>query len=692
MDFRIGVDIGGTFTDFILAEAGEPVREAKVPSRPGNPGEALREGIGVLAEGLGLSDRELLARCGLLIHGTTVATNALIQGRGARTGLLCTSGFRDTLHMRDGYKENRYDFRYPPPVDLVPRWLRLPVNERVARDGEVLVALDEEGVREQLAVFRAHEVESVAVCFLWSFLNEAHERRVGEIVREELPDAHRSLSVDVLPEIRVYERLSTTVMNAFLGPVFVDYVSQIEAALSALGYGGAIRYVQCNGGLASGELMKRTPVLALNSGPAAAPAAGRFFGQLFDATDVLTIDMGGTSFDVCLLENGEPATAKNVDVHRYRLGIPIVDVNTIGAGGGSIATVSQGLLGVGPESAEAVPGPVCYGRGGVEPTVCDADIVLGYLNPTALLGGTFEVDKRAAEIAIEERIGAPLDLARVESSRAIFSLVNQNMVNAIEEVSVARGHDPRDFTLVIGGGSGAIHAASIARELGIRRVVIPKVASTMCAFGALVADLRHDHGLSYARRLADVDADHLEAAFAELEARGAAELAEEGIAADQAEFQRSLEMRYVHQVHECTVELPWKELTPARLDELDELFHQRYESLFAYAERDQPTEVITARVVALGHQPPVEARAAQVGVATTQPLVTRDVFWEDADATVPTPVYSGSELATGVVLAGPAIIEERHTTIVVPANATIVLDPGDAYLMEISATASPLAT
>jgi N-methylhydantoinase A len=687
MGFRIGVDIGGTFTDFILADARGRLREAKVPSRPVAPGEALREGIGLLAEQLGSSREELLVQCDMLIHGTTVATNALIQRRGARTGLLCTSGFRDTLHMREGYKENRYDFRYPPPPDLVPRRLRLPVAERVAPSGEVLIPLAEDQVREHARTFAAGGVEAIAVCFLWSFANQAHERRAGEIVREELPGPYLSLSVDVLPEIREYDRVSTTVLNAFLGPVVVRYVDEIEHVLRSLGYRGPIRYMQSNGGLTSGEAMKRRPVLALNSGPAAAPSAGRFFGRAVGAEDVLTIDMGGTSFDVCLLDKGVPTTIKNVEVGRCRVGTPMVEVNAIGAGGGSIARADAGLLRVGPESAEAAPGPVCYGKGGTEPTVCDADVSLGYLNPTHLLGGRFPLDRAAAEAAIDDRIARPLGLELSQAARAIFSLVNQNMVNAIREVSIERGYDPRDFTLIIGGGCGPVHAVSLARELGIRRVVVPKVASTLCAFGALVADMRHEYGTSYVRRFEDVRADELEEIFRRLEERALADLAEEGVAPDRTELKRVLEMRYRHQVHECTVELPSRNLTDNGLAQVEELFHRRNETLFTYAERDQPTEVITARLAAsaanllvLGHA------GGRNGADAPPPQSERAVFWETLGEFVSTPVYAGEELRPGMTLHGPAIVEETNTTVVVPPAVTLSREP-DAYVLEVPSMA-----
>ena len=689
MEYRLGVDVGGTFTDFVLVDHDGRITEAKVPSRPNAPGEALREGIGHLAAGLGQDPGSLLARCALIIHGTTVATNALIQRRGAHTGLLSTAGFRDTLQMREGYKERRYDFFDPAPPPLVPRYLRLPVTERVLRDGEVLTPLVEDDVRHAAAVFRREGVAAVAVCFLWSFLNPAHERRAGEILREELPDAYLSLSVDVLPEIREYDRVSTTAMNAFLGPVLVRYVDDIESMLRSLGYGGAIRYTQCSGGVVSGAVLRRRPVMSLNSGPASAPAAGRHFGShVLGVGDVLTVDMGGTSFDVCLTLGGSPAMVKHVDVERYRLGVPMVEVNAVGAGGGSIASVDAGLLRVGPRSAEAVPGPACYGRGGTEPTVSDANAVLGYLNPEGLLGGRLPIDLDAARRAIEVGVATPLGVSAAKAASDVFSLVNENMVNAIREVSVERGHDPRDFTLVVAGGAGPIHAASLARALGIRQVIVPRVASTFCAFGSVVADVRHEYSTSYITRFAGIDVTRLAALFAEMEAQGFAELDEDGVSAADRRVVRSLEMRYLDQIHEVAVDLPAGGLTAEGLPMIEELFHQRHERLYTYCERDHGTELINVRTAVLGLSAPIALGAAESPAGNSPaPLRTRRVLFEGAADYVDAAVYDGAAFPEGASIAGPAVVEEPNTAIVVPPGGSLELRPGGAYLLQLAGEA-----
>ena len=409
--YRLGIDIGGTFTDFVLADDAGEIQVHKVSSTPEEPSDAIGEGVDALASELELATQQLLEQCDLVIHGTTVAINALIQQSGACTALLCTEGFQDSQEIRLGFKERRYDFLYAPPPVLVPRRLRLPVRERITKDGDVYTALDEAQVRRYAETLRSEQIEAVAVSFLWSFLNEAHERRVGEILAEELPGVFCSLSVDVLPQIREYERTSTTILNAYVGPILERYVDRIEQMFRGRGLEGQIRYMQANAGFASGASLKRKPVYALNSGPAAGPTAALAVGRHLGYENIVSVDMGGTSFDVCLVKDGLPDTVKNVDLCRYRVGIPMININTMGAGGGSIATLEAGgLLRVGPRSAEAVPGPACYGRGGVEPTVTDASVVLGYLNPGALLGGAARArstGRRARRALADRRAARP---------------------------------------------------------------------------------------------------------------------------------------------------------------------------------------------------------------------------------------------------------------------------------------------
>jgi N-methylhydantoinase A len=691
VSYRLGIDIGGTFTDFILADGSGQTRLFKVSSTPDTPAVALSEGLDAIATELGLETDEFVRSCDLIVHGTTVATNALIQRKGARTALLCTQGFRDSFEIRQGYKEERYDFTYAPPPMLVPRSLRRPVLERMTKEGDVYVELDEEQVREQIAFLRREGVEAVAVSFLWSFLNPAHEQRVGQILAEEFPGAFRSLSIDILPQIREYDRTSTTIVNAFVGPILERYIHQIESMfddrIGANRNGTRIRFMQTNAGFSSGEALARRPVYALNSGPAAAPMAGLHFGRQLGYENIVTVDMGGTSFDVCLVENGLPDTVKNVDVCRYRLGIPMINIHTIGAGGGSIAWLDRGgVLNVGPQSAEAFPGPACYGRGGTEPTVTDANVVLGYFNPRALLAGKLAIDQAAAERAIEEKVARPADLSLAEAAHGIFEVVNHNMTMGIREVSVERGYDPREFAMVVGGGAGPVHAGRLAAELQVPVVIVPKIASAFCAFGEVVADLRHDYVSSYATPtpLREADLKRLNTLLEDMERRGRAELAQEGVGDGEVVITRSLEMRYQGQVHECSVLIGGGLIDEEGVDLIEELFHQKHEALYTYAERDEGIcELINLLVTVRGTQPPLAQPELPVG--TDDPAAAlrdqRPVYFSEHGTFIDTPVYDGEHVRAGNVFTGPAVIEEPTTTIVVYPGSTVTLDPRGLYVM-----------
>lgn len=568
---------------------------------------------------------------------------------------------------------------------LVPRRLRLPVRGRVTKDGDLYAALDEDQVRRHAETLRNERVEAVAVSLLWSFLNDAHERRVGEILTEELPGVFCALSVDILPQIREYERTSTTILSAYVGPILTRYVERIERMLRARGLTGQIRYMQANAGFASGAALTRKPVYALNSGPAAGSTAALAVGRQLGYENIVSVDMGGTSFDVCLVKDELPDTVKNVDVCRYRVGIPMININTVGAGGGSIAWLDTGgILRVGPRSAEAVPGPACYGRGGVEPTVTDASVVLGYLNPRALLGGRLELDQPAAVQAVRSAVAAPLGLPDAEAAQGIFEVANHNMATAIREVLVERGYDPRDFAMVVGGGAGAVHAGRLAAELSIPEILITKVASAFCAFGALVADLRHDYQASYAARLADADPARLDAILERMEREGRAELAEEGVAPEDVVVNRTLELRYLGQMHECAVSIPPRPIDGTMLTEIAELFHRRHEALHTYAERETGVpELVNLAVTVLGKVPPIElpARAAGASDPSATRVGERPAYFAERGRYLDTPVFDGSLVRAGNAFTGPAIVEEPTTTIVVFPGTNMTFDGRGFYAM-----------
>jgi N-methylhydantoinase A len=494
--YRLGIDAGGTFTDFVIADrASGEVKLFKALSTPTDPTKAIENGLGLIAADLSKPIEEIIASCDLCINGTTVGLNALITHRGGKTGLICTAGHEDSIEIRNGHKEDgfRYDPDYPAATMLVPRYLRRGVRERILSDGSVRTPLHEEDVREACRLFLKEGVETVAISFVWSVLDPSHERRAAEIVREMMPDAILTVGGELYPQVREYTRTSTAVTNAYLAPVMRRYVAAVDAYFRKLGAKQPVRYFQSNGGLAIGQVMTDRSVYAINSGPASAPQAGLYAGAPFDQKNVITVDMGGTSFDITLTRNGQTNLNKNIDFLRYRIGVPMIQVETLGAGGGSIGWIDPlGLLQVGPQSAGSEPGPACYGRGGTEPTTSDANLVLGYLNPEGLLGGKLPLDIEKARAAVA-RVAEPLGISVEQAAYGMFAIVNNSMVNGIRRVSVERGYDPRDFVLVGAGGATAAHITALASEMGIDTIILPKLASGLCAFGQIISDVKYNY-------------------------------------------------------------------------------------------------------------------------------------------------------------------------------------------------------
>jgi len=681
--YRLGIDAGGTFTDFVLAEDDGQVRLYKALSTPGDPTEAIRNGLALISDDLGRPVGEIIAECDLCINGTTVGLNALIQHKGGRTGLICTAGHEDSIEIRLGHKEDgyRYDAEYPPAVMLAPRWLRRGVRGRITSDGREHTPLDESDVRAACELFLREGVETVAVSFVWSVLDPRHERRAGEIVREMMPDAILTLGSELYPQVREYTRTSTAVTNAYLAPIMRRYVEKVDAHFRDLGARYPVRYFQSNGGLAIGAAMSDRSVYAINSGPASAPRAGMYVCEPFGARNVITVDMGGTSFDITLTKDGLTNLNKNIDFLRYRIGVPMIQVETLGAGGGSVGWIDQmGLLQVGPQSAGSVPGPACYGRGGEEPTVSDANLVLGYLNPEGLVGGRLPLDKGKAEAAMD-RIARPLGLTRERAAYGMFTIVNNNMAAGIRRVTVERGYDPRDFVLVGAGGATAAHITALAREMGIDTVILPKLASGLCAFGQIISDVKYNFMATAPMRL-DNEAAYarLDALFEEIEADGRRHLEEDGFAPGRIRVERSIEMRYVGQVHECTVEVDRFRIDASSVERIKEAFHRRHEQLFTYAERHNVVEVVNieATLYGLVDKPSAPQLATGSDAAAAKKGERAAIFAADGTATS-TPVYDGAILGAGARAAGPAIIEEETTTIVIEPGWTAELHPGGSY-------------
>ncbi len=684
--YRLGVDAGGTFTDFVLADNTGNVRLYKALSTPDDPTKAIKNGLDLIAEDLLASPRDIVSGCDLCINGTTVGLNALIQHKGVKTGLICTSGHEDSIEIRLGHKEDgyRYDAEYPPAVMLVPRYLRAAIRERILSTGKTQTPLHEEDVRAACDLFIKEGVQAVAISFVWSVLNPDHERRAAEIVREMMPDVFLTVGGELYPQVREYTRTSTAITNAYLGPILKKYVKSIDHYFAELGAKYPVRYFQSNGGLAIGQAMSDRSVYAINSGPASAPQAGLYVANPFDKKDVITVDMGGTSFDITLTKDGVTNLNKNIDFLRYRIGVPMIQVETLGAGGGSIGWIDEmGLLQVGPQSAGADPGPACYGQGGAEPTVTDANVILGYVNPTALLGGRMSLDKQKAYDAVKARIADPLDLSVERAAYGMFTIVNNNMVNGIRRVSVERGYDPRDFVLVAAGGAGAAHITALATEMGVDTVLVPKLASGLCAFGQIISDVKYNYMASAPLRLEGVAAyDRLNSLYKEIEGQGVQHLEADGFERDRIDITRSVDMRYVGQVHECTVEIGNFEISEDTVDKVKNAFHGRHEQLYTYSEPHNAVEVVNIESTLYGRvdkpQPP---RLGGGGNAEAAIMLRRPMIFSADGSAIEGPVYNGGMLGAGDEIPGPAVIEEETTTIVIEPGWHAKLHESGSYVL-----------
>lgn len=685
--YRLGVDAGGTFTDFVLAGRDGRIRLFKSASTPQDGTRAIAAGLAQMAQELGRPVEDIVRDCDLCINGTTVALNALIELKGVKVGLLCTAGHEDSIEIRLGHKEEgyRYDADYPPAPQLVPRHLRRPVRERVLADGSVHQPLNEDDVRAAIEIFKREGVQAVAVSFVWAPANSAHEQRAREMVAAAMPDVFVCAGHEVYPQVREYTRTSTTIVNAYLSPVMGRYVARIDDYFRSLGARGAVRYFQSNGGLAVGDIMRRRAVNAINSGPASAPQAGLYVAAPFGIDNIITVDMGGTSFDITMARGGQTNLNRNIDFLRHRIGVPMIHVETLGAGGGSIAHLNAfGMLEVGPRSAGAVPGPACYGLGGEEPTVTDANMVLGYLRPDAVLGGAIRLDRERARDAVEQHVARPLGLSLERAAYGIGTLVNLNMANGIRRISIENGYDPRDFALVCAGGAAGMHIAALAEEIGSRTVLVPKIASCLCAFGQVISDVKY-HFLASAVMRLDQSADigKLDTLFRDMEARGRELLTADGFAADRISLARKVEMRYQGQIHECQVDVPPGPVTADTLAQLLRDFHARHEQLYTYSEPHNVVELVNLEVMASGAVdkpalPELEAGSGDPAAALDS---WRAMLFDDAGLRVDTPVYDGARLLAGDRIAGPAVIEEPTTTIVVRPGWNALLHGSGTYLL-----------
>ncbi|CAA9431276.1 N-methylhydantoinase A [uncultured Rubrobacteraceae bacterium] len=682
--YRVGIDIGGTFTDLVLIEdeTGEQA-VGKILTTPDDPSEAVEKGLVELLEREGIGAGQL----GTIIHGTTLVTNALIERRGAKTALLTTEGFRDAIAIGNEHRYDMYDIFLEKPEPLVPRSLRYGVRERSLDDGSVMVELDEGQVRSIVAELKEREVGAVAVSFLHGFRNPAHEQRVAEIFAEEAPEITVSLSSEVAPEIREYERTSTTVCNVYVRPLVERYLHRLEERLRKLRFEGSLYIMLSNGGTASVETASRFPIRLLESGPAAGALAAAFYGRESGFPEVLSFDMGGTTAKSCVVENGEPLTSNEFEVARvYRFkkgsGLPVktsvIEMIEVGAGGGSIAHVDAlGLLKVGPDSAGAEPGPVCYGLGGSEPTVTDADLILGYLDPDFFLGGRMELDREGASRAIEQKIARQLGLETVETAWGIYQVVNENMANAARVHAVERGKDPRAYPLFAFGGAGPVHGYRVARALGVPGFIAPLGAGATSAFGFLCAPLAFDFRRSLYGRLDELDWSEVNRALEEMEGEGRDLLRASGVGDAEIQVRRLGEMRYAGQGHEVTVELPEGELGPDDADRLITLYHEEYRRLYGREGPDVPLETLTWRLEVVSPRPQIrlDARKDNSRALSEAHKGKREIYLPEHEDFRNVPVYDRYRLDPGAAFEGPAVVEERESTVVLGPDTEVEIDP-----------------
>jgi len=667
---QIGVDIGGTFTDIVALDANGRLTLAKVPSTPKD-----------LLDGIAAATSKVLAFAGAkasdverFIHGTTIATNAVLEQKGAVTGVLTTEGFEDVLELGRMKRSRMYDLAMDPevPTFLAPRRRRMGIRERLDARGRVLVPLCEDDVRAAAERLRAQGVQAIAVCYLFSFVNPAHERRTREIIGQVAPEISVSLSSDVDPTFREYERLCVTAFDAYLGPVVKRYLGGLADTLRGLGVPSVPLIMRSRGGIVSAALAAQQPVTLFLSGPAGGVIGAASAAERAGVRDFVSLDMGGTSNDVAVVRDGRPLLAAEGAIGPYPVRTPMVDVNTIGAGGGSVAWIdAAGGLRVGPRSAGAEPGPACYARGGDEATVTDASVVLGYLNPARFAGGAMALDAAAAERAVAA-IGRRLGVDPVAAAAGIHRVVNARMADQIRLVTIKRGYDPRQFALVVLGGAGPVHGAALAAEMGMAEVLVPEAPGVLAAFGLLAAAIEHHHARTLQARTDAADLSDVNRCLAELDAAGRTRMRDEGVSARDVRVAYAADMRYVGQAYELEVPIA-APVAPAGVPDIVTAFHAAHERVYGYARTQQPVEFVNFRAVHTFPlpRPAVTSAAPARGSLEDARVGERRAYF---GGFVPTPIYERARLPLGARLAGPAIVEQPDTTTVIPPGVVALVD------------------
>lgn len=688
MSYRIGFDVGGTFTDFVLqSPAGELLTAKRLTTYP-DPSEACLAGLDALLAGAGVAWRDVAQA----VHGTTLGSNVVIERKARGVGLLTTRGFRDVLLIGREKRYQVYDLQIDKPRPLIPRRLIGEVTERLLADGSVRTPLDEADARRAIRELVARGVTTLAICLLHAYLNPVHEQRLAALVAEEAPHVTVTLSHEVSPTFREYERTSTTVVNAYVMTTVRDYLRGLGTALAERGYRGRLFVMQSSGGVATAQAMERYPVRMIESGPAAGALMAAAYGELTGYRDLIAFDMGGTTAKLALVENGRPGTTTAFELHRVRgaagsglpMNIQAIDLVEIGAGGGSIARAALGVVAVGPESASSTPGPACYGRGGVEPTVTDANLVLGYLNPAYFAGGSLRLDVDAARRAVATRVAQPLGLSIEDAAWGIHAMVNTNMELATRIVSIERGRDPRELTFIAFGGSGPVHGCRLAQALGIPRAILPAAAGVTAAIGLLAAEVRFDVARTWVRRLDALDPHALTAMFEDMAAQAMTVIRESGSAAT-VTTARSVDARYVGQGYELTVPVPPGPLDAGALARIRAAFDEIYAARYGYANPSEPIETVTWKLAAVGGSPRVALAKATSDGRDGGLKGRRRAWFPETGGWVDCDVYDRYALAPGARLAGPAIIEERESTSVLPPGTSASVDEYANLIVAVAA-------
>jgi len=670
----IGVDVGGTFTDFSVfnTETGK-LFHFKRSSTPADPSEAIVKGIEIILKENAIKPEEI----SYLAHGTTVATNALIEKHGAKVALLTTAGFKDLMEIGWQKRPSLYDLLKPKPQSLIGPGMKFEVNERILYDGTVKTPLNEEEVVDVVLRIKASGAESIAVCTIFSFINPSHEKKIKSIIEREFPEAYVTISSELVPEFREFSRMSTTVLNAYLGPLMKRYVKKFEKTIRDVGITVSPYVTQSNGSIISIKETEECPIRTAVSGPSAGVIGATYIGKQCGVDKIISLDIGGTSADISLIENGVSTLSSERLVEGYPARIPMLDIVTIGAGGGSLARIDAGgVMKVGPESAGANPGPACYGVGGIEPTVTDANILLGKLNQKKILGGRMAVYPERAEKAIRDYICSKTGIGLYEAANGIISVINSNMIRAIRVVSVERGYDVRDFSLMAFGGAGPLHACEVANELGIGIIIIPPSPGTLCSLGLLMADTKFDLSRSNIMLAKKENLEAINGIFDSMLAEGTGLLDKERVPPERRSFVRAIDARYEHQNYEITVSLPGSPMTEEVLRDAIEAFHKEHDKNYGYFDRDKNIQIVNYKLSAIGDidKPDMHEVSVDKSAPVPRPIETRKVLFQGAQEFVDCNIYDKADMKPGCVIPGPAVIEQMDTTIVITPEWTAHLD------------------